>query len=161
MSRFQSFATERFLGTWLSVALLRYLDGIRFEFQTIKRPFCKKVDEFVLPLISTVNADHCEFLLQSVSLASLCARSDVISDSLDKIWQLQCFINELYFVQMKQCGFSGLRQFNASNNRVTFQRWFCLFLILLIIVCLFHILLVLVLSAPHLHNGRSVGSPSP
>ena len=87
MSRFQSFATERVLSTWLSVALLRYLDGIHLKFQTTKRSFCKKkVDEFVLPLISTVNADHYEFLFQSVSLASLCARSDVISDSLDKIW---------------------------------------------------------------------------
>jgi len=88
VSRFQSFETERVLGTWLSVVLLRYLDGIHFEFQTIKRPFCKKkkkVDEFVLPLISTLNADHYEFLFQSVSQASLCARNDVISDSLDKI----------------------------------------------------------------------------
>jgi len=85
VSKFQSFETERVLGTWLSVVLLRYLDGIHFEFQTIKRPFCKKVDEFVLPLISTVNADRYEFLFQSVSQASLCARSDVISDSLDKI----------------------------------------------------------------------------
>jgi hypothetical protein len=108
--------------------LLRYSNG--FEFQTMKCTFKKKVDEFVLPLVSTVNADHSEVLFQSVSLASLCARSDVISDSLDKIWQLYYFINELYFVQTKQCGFSGLRRINAFDTRVTIQKWFCLFLIL-------------------------------
>jgi len=91
----------------------------------------KKVDGFVLPLVSTVNADHYEVLFQSVGLASLYARSDIISDSLDKIWELHYFINELYFVQTKQCGFSCLRRLNAFNTRVTIQKLFCLLLILL------------------------------
>lgn len=118
----------------------------------------QKVDEFVLLLTSTVNADLYEFLFQSVRLASLCAPSDVISDSLDKIWQLQYLIAELYFIPTKQCGFSGLRWFNAFNTRVTTWKWFCLLLTLLIIVYPFPILIVLVLFAPYLHNFSSIGS---
>jgi len=61
-----------FLGTWLSVVLLRYLDGIHFEFQTINRPFCKKSRWICF----TINK-HCECWPLWV-LVSVCQSSESV-----------------------------------------------------------------------------------